>query len=66
VSDTKNLADPTFEPTDEDLIELARRAFAHVRSAQEETSRKLRAEIAAARQAALDRLRNLPPGKDDR
>jgi hypothetical protein len=57
VSAVKNLADPAFEPTDEDLIGLANRAFAHVREAQEESLRRLRADIAAARQAALERLR---------
>lgn len=53
----RNLADPSFEPTDEDLTGLAARAFAHVRQAQEEALRKLRADIAVARQAALERLR---------
>jgi hypothetical protein len=57
VSDVKNLADPAFEPTDEDLIGLSKRAFAHVRKTHEESLRRLRAEIAAAREAALDRLR---------
>jgi hypothetical protein len=56
VSDTKNLADPAFEPTDEDLIGLAKRAFAHIREAQEDSLRKVRADIAIARQAALERL----------
>jgi len=62
VSELKRLADPAFEPTDEDLVGLAKRAFAHVREAQEDSLRKLRAEIAAARQAALERLRLRRPG----
>jgi hypothetical protein len=62
VSDVKNLADPAFEPTDEDLIGLSKRAFAHVREAQADSLRKLRADIAAARQAALERLRRRKPG----
>lgn len=56
MSGPKRLADPDFEPTDEDLIGLAKRAFAHVREQQEELLRKLRAEIATARKAALERL----------
>jgi hypothetical protein len=62
VSDAKNLADPAFEPSDEDLMGLAKRAFAHVRGAQEDSLRKLRADIATARQAALERLRLRRPG----
>jgi hypothetical protein len=57
VDDRKRLADPTYEPTDEDLIGLSKRAFAHVRDAQEESLRKLRADIASAREAALEWLR---------
>jgi hypothetical protein len=57
VSDRKNLADPAYEPSDEDLIGLANRAFAHVRDAHEESLRKLRVDIATARQAALEWLR---------
>lgn len=53
---SKNLSDPAFEPSDEDLIGLARRAFAHVRADQEAAARKLRAEIAVARAAAMGRL----------
>jgi hypothetical protein len=62
VSDIRNLADPAFEPTDEDLIGLAKRAFAHVREAHEESLRKVRADIAAARQAALERLNRRKSG----
>ena len=61
VSDTKNLSDPAFEPTDEDLIGLAKRAFAHIREAQEDSLRKVRADIAIARQAALERLHRRKP-----
>jgi hypothetical protein len=62
VTDVKNLADPAFEPTDEDLIGLSKRAFAHVRQAHEDSLRRLRADIAAAREAALERLRKRRPG----
>ena len=51
-----NLADPAFEPTDDDLIGLAKRAFGHVREAQDNAARALRADIATARLAALERL----------
>jgi hypothetical protein len=60
--DSKRLADPAFEPTDEDLIGLSKRAFAHVRDAREESLRRLRAEIAVAHHAALERLRAKWPG----
>ncbi len=56
MSEAKNLADPDFEPTDEDLIGLSKRAFAHVREEHEASLRRLRVEIAAARKAALERL----------
>ena len=51
------LADPDFEPTDEDLIGLSKRAFAHIPAARAESLRKMREEIAAAGTAALERLR---------
>jgi len=57
VSNPKNLADPAFEPTDEDLIGLSKRAFAHVREEHEDSLRRLRVDIAAARQSAMERLR---------
>ena len=66
VSEVKSLADPAFEPTDEDLTGLAKRAFAHVRKAQDEAASKLRADIAVARLAALERLRERKPGSGRR
>jgi hypothetical protein len=53
VSDTINLADPDFEPTDEQLIGLSTRAFAGLREAHERQLEELRARIATARAAAL-------------
>lgn len=44
-----NLADPDFEPTDEQLAELMRRAFSGVPAQLEESRRKLREQIAVAR-----------------
>lgn len=51
-----NLADPDFEPSDEDLIGLSRRAFADVRVEHERVLEKLRLEIAARRTEVLLRL----------
>ena len=58
----KRLADPAYEPSDEDLVGLAKRAFAHVPGAREESLRRMREQIAAARKSALDRLRATRPG----
>jgi hypothetical protein len=62
MDEPKRLADPAFEPTDEDLIGLSKRAFAHVRLAREESLRTMREEIAVARRSALERLRGMRPG----
>ena len=48
-----NLADPDFEPSDEQFAELMRRAFAGVTEAHLETLRKLHAEIAVQSAEAL-------------
>ena len=58
----KRLADPDFEPTDEDLIGLSKRAFAHIPAAREESLRKMQEEIDAAGAAALERLYSSWPG----
>jgi hypothetical protein len=52
-----HLEDPSFEPSDEELIGLSQRAFAHVRGEHEASLAKLRAEIAVLREAALVRIR---------
>jgi hypothetical protein len=57
----KRLSDPAFEPTDEDLIGLSKRAFAHVREAHEASLRKMREDIAAARREAMEWLRKKRP-----
>lgn len=41
-----NLADPSYEPTDEELQELSRSAFQNVAKQHEEALSRLRAEIA--------------------
>ena len=56
-----NLADPEFEPTDEQLMGLSTRAFAGVAQARADALSNLRAEISRFRAQALeayeDRLR---------
>lgn len=51
-----NLADPEFEPSDEQLRDLSTRAFAGVREAHELALQKLRTDITAARGDALRSL----------
>lgn len=51
-----NLADPDFEPTDEQLIGLSKRAFAGVTAKHEAALAKLRAEIELARVKVLKDL----------
>jgi hypothetical protein len=62
MDEPKRLADPDFEPTDDDLVGLSKRAFAHVPAAREESLRRMRGEIATARKSALERLRATRPG----
>jgi hypothetical protein len=57
MSGPTNLADPSFEPTDEQLQELSRRAFAGVAEANAKILATLRVQIAAARQEALRALK---------
>lgn len=53
----KDLADPAFEPTDDELVDLGRRACAGVREAMAKQHRILLEEIAAERNAVMTRLR---------
>lgn len=55
-----NLADPEYEPTDEELSELVRRAFSDVASSNEAALRKVHAEIAALRVTLMQQLRAAP------
>ena len=55
-----NLADPTFEPTDEQLGELFKRAFADVDRQHRESLARLRAEIARLRVEARRRVAGMP------
>lgn len=52
-----NLADPDFEPTDEQLQELARRAFAGVAEAHARALKALHERIAVMAEEALRKWR---------
>lgn len=59
----RNLADAAFEPSDEDLTDLSREAFAGVREANERALAAMRQRIAARSAtvlAALDPERSEP------
>ncbi len=56
MGETINLADPDFEPSDEQLIELSRRAFGDVKARHEAALARLRAEIAARGKQLLREL----------
>jgi hypothetical protein len=56
--ENKNLADPNFEPSDEQLLSLVRRAFAPVPEAEQRRKEKLREDIARERQIVLARIRS--------
>ena len=55
-----NLADPSFEPTDEQLAELFKRAFADVGRQHRESLARLRAEIAQLRVEVRRRVAGVP------
>ncbi len=48
-----NFADPSYEPTDEELAELMHEAFAGIKEAREKSLVEMRARIATARKAAV-------------
>lgn len=54
-----NLADPDFEPTDEDFAELCRSAFAEVNDQHEKCLLALRASIDSGRLEARKLLANV-------
>ena len=56
MSDRVDLADPDFEPTDEQLQELSRRAFSDVKARHEAAMERMRAQIAEASAATLKRF----------
>ena len=55
----KNLADPDFEPSDEQLLELSRNAFAHIREENELRLQKMRERIATGRLELLKQLQGV-------
>jgi hypothetical protein len=59
----RNLADPSFEPTDEQLAELTRTAFAHLADARREADERMAKQIAELREQALARLKRDPDPK---
>ncbi|MET0790119.1 MAG: hypothetical protein ABW061_01235 [Polyangiaceae bacterium] len=54
-----NLADPDYEPTDEELQELSRSAFADVPAKNAEALRKVHARIAELRAGLTQQLEEL-------
>jgi hypothetical protein len=56
-----NLADPDFEPTDEQLMALSRAAFADVPEERRKADERLRREIARLRVEALELARRPLP-----
>jgi hypothetical protein len=54
-----NLADPDFEPTDEQLQALSRRAFADVARLNAEAAARLAAAIETRRRAVIARVERL-------
>lgn len=52
----KNLADPDYEPSDEDFAELLRSAFAGLREAHEASLREMRARILVLQTEARERF----------
>jgi hypothetical protein len=57
MGDAINLADPEFEPTDEQLIGLSKRAFEGVAARHEAVLARLRAEIRAMSAQVIKDLR---------
>jgi predicted Zn-dependent protease with MMP-like domain len=58
-----NLADPDYEPSDEELQQLARDAFADVPAQHRAARQRLWDEIAALRAQVLARLASREPAK---
>ncbi len=56
MSNRVNLADPDFEPTDEQLIDLSKRAFANVARDHEVSLRRLYLEIEQQREITFNRF----------
>ncbi len=56
-----NLANPEFEPTDEQLRQLSKVAFAGLQRANEQRLRQLRSTVLEARAEAFEAFRSRNP-----
>lgn len=63
--DRINLADPAFEPTDEQLVELSRGAFAHVAERRRAALARVHADVAKRREEALRDVQQRLAGRKD-
>lgn len=65
-----NLADPDFEPTDEQLIDLSKRAFANVARDHEQSLKRLYQEIERQREITsskfAERINQLQKARDSK
>lgn len=57
----KNLADPDFEPSDEQLLELTMRAFAHIREENVASNQEMQDRIAKKQLALFRQMTVLQP-----
>jgi hypothetical protein len=60
-----NFGDADFEPTDEQLVELSREAFAEVNDRHRDAMARLRAEVATLRQDVLARVAGVRPPRNE-
>ena len=51
-----NLSDPDYEPSDEELVGLSKRAFAGLKDAEDARLQQLRSDLVRAREEALARF----------
>jgi hypothetical protein len=58
-----NLADPEYEPTDDELRELAHSAFADVAARNEQALRRVREEIATIHAEVMKTLSSTHPAE---
>jgi hypothetical protein len=52
----RNLADPAYEPSDDDLRELSQKAFEHLAAAKREADAEIRKRIARLSDEAMKQL----------
>jgi hypothetical protein len=56
MNEYKNLADPDFEPSDAQLLELSRRAFAHIREENAVSAQQMQERIAKKQLALFQKM----------